>query len=250
MCSMCWRAKKRCLYLTHCGLVTSCGFIELGQHWAISSGDGLVPDATKILPEPMLTYHQQSPLAFIWGHYHKKFWRYIPLSKARLKIIFFIIASKSSRGQWFNRCLFDSILVVYEYRSTHEVHILTTLRWRHNEHDGVSNHQPHGCLLNRLFRRRSKKTPKLRVTGLCVGNSKGQLRGKCFHLMTSSWDITDMQLNNDWNVAPLWVSGLWLFEVKCYCDITWGPWRLTSSPIRLFVLQLNQANYKKRQSLA
>ena len=47
------------------------------------------------------------------------------------------------------------------------------LHWRHNDHDGVSNHQPHGCLLNRLFRRRSKKTSKLRVTGLCVGNSPG-----------------------------------------------------------------------------
>ena len=45
------------------------------------------------------------------------------------------------------------------------------------------------------FRRRSKKTSKLRVTGLCEGNSpvtgefptKGQWRAKCFHLMTSSW---------------------------------------------------------------
>ena len=46
-----------------------------------------------------------------------------------------------------------------------------TLQWRHNDHDSVSNHQPHGCLLNRLFRCRSKKTSKLRVTGLCVGNS-------------------------------------------------------------------------------
>ena len=27
------------------------------------------------------------------------------------------------------------------------------------------------CLLNRLFRRRSKKTSKLRITGLCAGNS-------------------------------------------------------------------------------
>ena len=70
-----------------------------------------------------------------------------------------------------------------------------SLRWRHNDHEGVSNHQPHGCLLNRLFRRRSKKTSKLCVTGLCVGKSpdrwlprtKGQLRGKCFHFMTSSW---------------------------------------------------------------
>ena len=48
-----------------------------------------------------------------------------------------------------------------------------TLRWRHNDHAGVSNHQPPGCLLNRLFRRKSKKTSKLRVTGLCAGNSPG-----------------------------------------------------------------------------
>ena len=46
-----------------------------------------------------------------------------------------------------------------------------SLQWRHNGRDGVSNHQPHDCLLNRLFRRRSKKTSKLRVTGLCAGNS-------------------------------------------------------------------------------
>ena len=45
------------------------------------------------------------------------------------------------------------------------------LRCRHNERDGVSNHRPHDCLLNRLFRCRSKKTSKLRVTGLCEGNS-------------------------------------------------------------------------------
>ena len=35
----------------------------------------------------------------------------------------------------------------------------------------ASQNQPHDCLLNRLFRRRSKKTSKLRVTGLCAGNS-------------------------------------------------------------------------------
>ena len=43
----------------------------------------------------------------------------------------------------------------------------STLQWRHNGRDGVSNHQPHDCLLNRLFRRRSKKTSNLCVTGLC-----------------------------------------------------------------------------------
>ena len=46
-----------------------------------------------------------------------------------------------------------------------------SLQWCHNEHDGVSNHQPHDCLLNPLFRCRSKKTSKLHVAGLCVGNS-------------------------------------------------------------------------------
>ena len=47
------------------------------------------------------------------------------------------------------------------------------LQWRHNGRDSVSNHQPHDCLLNRLFRRKSKNTSKLRVTGLCAGNSPG-----------------------------------------------------------------------------
>ena len=45
------------------------------------------------------------------------------------------------------------------------------LQWRHNGRDSVLNHKPHDCLLNLLFRRGSKKTSKLRVTGLCAGNS-------------------------------------------------------------------------------
>ena len=48
---------------------------------------------------------------------------------------------------------------------------IIALQWRHNGRDGVSNQQPQGCLLNRLFRRRSKKTSKFRVTGLCAVNS-------------------------------------------------------------------------------
>ena len=62
--------------------------------------------------------------------------------------------------QWANR------MAVFQYQL-----ISTALQWRHNECDGVSNHQLHDCLLNRLFRRRSNKTSKLRATGLCAGNS-------------------------------------------------------------------------------
>ena len=44
------------------------------------------------------------------------------------------------------------------------------LQWYHNEHNGISNHQHLDCLLNRLFRRISKKTSKFHVTGICKGN--------------------------------------------------------------------------------
>ena len=50
-------------------------------------------------------------------------------------------------------------------------HFPRSLQWRQNGHYGVSNHQPHDCLLNRLFGPRSMETSKLRVTGLCAGNS-------------------------------------------------------------------------------
>ena len=45
------------------------------------------------------------------------------------------------------------------------------LHWRHNEGDGVSNHRRLHWLLSCWFMCRSKKTSKLCVTGLCVGNS-------------------------------------------------------------------------------
>ena len=76
----------------------------------------------------------------------------------------------------------------------------STLQLRNNERDGVSNHQRFDCLLNHLFNHRSKKTSKLRVTGLCEGNPpvlggpvdsahKRAGNGKCNHLMTSSWEM-------------------------------------------------------------
>ena len=73
---------------------------------------------------------------------------------------------------------------------------LSTLQWRYNGRDGISNHRRHDCLLNLLSRLRSKKTSKLRVTGLCDGihrwpvnfPHKRPVMRKYFHLMTSSWN--------------------------------------------------------------
>ena len=44
------------------------GVITLGQ---IGSGNDLLPDGPKPLPEPMLTYHQWGLVAFIWGQFRK-----------------------------------------------------------------------------------------------------------------------------------------------------------------------------------
>ena len=69
----------------------------------------------------------------------------------------------------FSWLICDSIHVFLP--NTDNIRILTSLQKRHNGLSSVSNHQPHDCLLNRLFMRRSKKRSKFRVTGLCAGNS-------------------------------------------------------------------------------
>ena len=48
--------------------------------------------------------------------------------------------------------------------------IKIALQWRNYESLCFSNHRRLDCLFHRLFRRSSKKTSKLRVTGLCEGN--------------------------------------------------------------------------------
>ena len=85
----------------------------------------------------------------------------------------------------------------------------STLRWRPNGRDSVWNHQPHGCLLNRLFRRRSKKTSKLRATGLCAGNSAG------------TGEFPAQMASNAGNVPSwVWYIGIW-FLCWFYFKKTW-----------------------------
>ena len=67
----------------------------------IGSVNGLLPDGTKPLLEPMLTYHQLGPVAIILAQYHK-IWRHQWMSKTRLKIAFLNITSRSSGDQRVN----------------------------------------------------------------------------------------------------------------------------------------------------
>ena len=133
-----------------------------------------------------------------------------------------------------------------------------SLQWRYNGRDGVSNHQPHDCLLNRLFRRRSKKTSKLRVTGLCAGNST--VTGEFPAQMASNgenvsiwWrhhvdEITSSFLRvgvGRYHHASVVPTRPGLFSVRDFCcDVTWVSWPLRSPAAGLFSQQLVQANNK------
>ena len=95
-----------------------------------------------------------------------------------------------------------------------------SLQWRHNGRDGVSNHRRLDRLLNRLFRRGSKKTSKLRVIGLyeVAGEFPAQRasNGKCFHLMTSSWMTSSSQLGSRKMAAILQTTiHIHLWNVLC-----------------------------------
>ena len=62
--------------------------------------------------------------------------------------------------------------------------MIYTLHWRHNGRDGVSNDQPHDCLLKRLFRRRSKENSKLRVTAARTGEVPAQMASNVENAVT------------------------------------------------------------------
>ena len=108
-------------------------------------------------------------------------------------------------------------LVIHQWRIPYKK---VLLQWRHNGRDGVSNHKCDYCLLNRLFKCRSKKTSKFRVTGLCAGHSpyKKPVTRKMFPFddvimsntghwcflfnilkccWTNSWFVGDLRRQND-----------------------------------------------------
>ena len=94
-----------------------------------------------------------------------------------------ISASQKYRNLWWQWDWYKLQILHFQFIGLHKLskyHFVyapsqweTTLplRWHHNGRGSVSNHQPHDCLLNPLFGRRSKITSKLHVTGFCAGNS-------------------------------------------------------------------------------
>ena len=78
---------------------------------------------------------------------------------------------------YFHSTLFTICFHMAYQTCVHIVYIfnfneLIAQQWRHDKRDGDSNHQRIYCLLKHLFSRRSKKTLKPCVTGLCVRGSR------------------------------------------------------------------------------
>ena len=108
----------------------------------------------------------------------------------------------------------------------------------YNGHDGVSNHRRLECLFNCLFRRRSKKTPKFRDTGLCEGNPS--VAGGFPSERVSNVEKVSIQWHHHvvnctyWvhlmpGIASIWISRLSRIGIRCvicdwFClsDFTWN----------------------------
>ena len=133
-------------------------FINDSNHWRICelSGSALLHVMTcrlfgaKPLPEPILFYRQLYPQETFTWNFMKNWDIFIEWNSA----------SSSTKCDHLNKQISLNVYINPK-----------PLQWRHNGCDGVSDQQPHDCLPNRLFRCRSKKTPKLRATGLCAENS-------------------------------------------------------------------------------
>ena len=104
--------------------------------------------------------------------------------------------------------------------------VILSLRWRHNGHDGVSNNLPHHCLLSRLFGCRSKKTSKLRVTGLCAGNSPGT-GGFPAQMASNAENISIWWRHHDGLILSVLVE-VWWFVDDPHCSLMLGkqPWNI------------------------
>ena len=94
-----------------------------------------------------------------------------------------------------------------------------TIHWRHNDHHGVSNHQPYDGLLNRLFRRRSKENIKApRHWPLCgefTGTGKFPTQRASYAENVSIWwrhhqAILGGEVDSGWALTALLRSPGWL----------------------------------------
>ena len=106
------------------------------------------------------------------------------------------------------------------------------LQGRHNEQDGVVNHQPHDCIVNCLFRRRSKKASKFPSMALCGGwwiPGKRAIDAEIF-----SFDDVTMRRQATKSVIQL----IKYTEHRLICWWFEIPWRLRLYVVTVFITLL------------
>ena len=89
----------------------------------IGSGNGLLPDFTKPLPETMLTDHQWNPVTFILGQFHKRCLNNQSLNFP-LKITYLKFHSNFPRGQWVKDLPIVSIMETIDHIMTGKLHFI------------------------------------------------------------------------------------------------------------------------------
>ena len=155
-----------------------CGFVVVLRgfvypYFRDGSVNGLLPDGAEPLPETMLTYHHWAPLTIAWRQFHK-----IYLSHRLLKLIWKLLICSLICSEFIRKT---------NIKGHHSDVIMSAMA---SQISGVSI----VCLT--VCSGADQRKHQLCVTGLCEGNppmtttishTKGQWRGKCFHLMTSSW---------------------------------------------------------------
>ena len=129
---------------------------------------------------------------------------------------------KISSAKWRPFCLGHNVLNKFGGHGLDK-----SLQWRHNGRDGVSNHQRLGCLLNRLFRSRSAKTSKLRVTG-CEGNSPviGEFPAqRASNVDTGRIRLSVSTVNRTYELSGIThVTPFRKYEKHLTGPSTYGPW--------------------------
>ena len=140
------------------------------------------------------------------------YWPFVGESTAHLwsypvmRIFSLMLASTSCRKIFALPVIWDAMALTSPHWNER-----TSLEWRHNECDWVLNHRRLDCLFNRLFKCRSKKISKLRVTGHCEGNSP--LAG----------EFTSQRASNAGNVSIWWRHHA---NFKSFiCRSLFGHWR-------------------------
>ena len=97
------------------------------RSWStLAQGNGLLPDGTKPLPEPMLTYHQLGRVAFTWVQFYKRCLSHQSLKLAWKLLIYFFSNLPGANELTCMHFVISRAVVIYDTTSEIQLDILST----------------------------------------------------------------------------------------------------------------------------